>query len=224
MRAFNHHIGSPSMALVTESVDVGTAFKQAMSRLRRKARQRRLHRRQRRPRALPCAHRYQALSAVPAVWLRDARMDDRSPRPPVASREQLAVDRGVSPVALRPAPWADRHAHPADRSRGSRAAHPRGSDGASCPCRCRRTPVQWRASVRLGAPGAGAATSRPLDPPARRSPTQLRRRSAVCTIEDRIAVARGDRARHSNSDQQHADRHQHFHYCLLSRNLQRSCA
>ena len=38
MRAFNHHIGSPSMALVTESVDVGTAFKQAMSRLRRKTR------------------------------------------------------------------------------------------------------------------------------------------------------------------------------------------
>ena len=38
MRAFNHHIGSPSMALVTESVDVGTAFKQAMARHRRKAR------------------------------------------------------------------------------------------------------------------------------------------------------------------------------------------
>ena len=38
MRAFNHHIGSPSMALVTESVDVGTAFKQAMARLRRKTR------------------------------------------------------------------------------------------------------------------------------------------------------------------------------------------
>ena len=38
MRAFNHHIGSPSMALVTESVDVGTAFKQAMARLRKKTR------------------------------------------------------------------------------------------------------------------------------------------------------------------------------------------
>jgi hypothetical protein len=38
MRAFNHHIGSPSMALVTESVDVTTAFKQMMSRLRRKTR------------------------------------------------------------------------------------------------------------------------------------------------------------------------------------------
>ena len=38
MRVFNHHIGSPSMALVTESVDVGTAFKQAMARLRRKTR------------------------------------------------------------------------------------------------------------------------------------------------------------------------------------------
>lgn len=38
MRAFNHHIGSPSMALITESVDVTTAFKQLMSRLRRKAR------------------------------------------------------------------------------------------------------------------------------------------------------------------------------------------
>ena len=39
MRAFNNHFGSPSMALVTESVDVGTAFKQAMARLRRKTRQ-----------------------------------------------------------------------------------------------------------------------------------------------------------------------------------------
>lgn len=38
MRAFNHHIGSPSMALVTESVDVITSFKQLMSRLRRKVR------------------------------------------------------------------------------------------------------------------------------------------------------------------------------------------
>ena len=35
MRAFNQHLGSPSMALVTESVDVGTAFKQAMARLRK---------------------------------------------------------------------------------------------------------------------------------------------------------------------------------------------
>lgn len=39
MRAFNHHIGSPSMALVTESVDVFTAFKQMMSRLRKRTRQ-----------------------------------------------------------------------------------------------------------------------------------------------------------------------------------------
>lgn len=38
MRAFNHHIGSPSMALVTESVDVTTAFKQMLSRIRRKTR------------------------------------------------------------------------------------------------------------------------------------------------------------------------------------------
>jgi hypothetical protein len=38
MRAFNHHIGSPSMALVTESMDVTTAFKQMLSRLRRKTR------------------------------------------------------------------------------------------------------------------------------------------------------------------------------------------
>ena len=38
MRAFNNHIGSSSMALVTESVDVVTAFKQAMARLRRKTR------------------------------------------------------------------------------------------------------------------------------------------------------------------------------------------
>jgi hypothetical protein len=34
----NHHIGTPSMALVTESVDVTTAFKQAIARLRRKTR------------------------------------------------------------------------------------------------------------------------------------------------------------------------------------------
>ena len=38
MRAFNNHFGSPTMTLVTESVDVGSAFKQAMVRLRRKAR------------------------------------------------------------------------------------------------------------------------------------------------------------------------------------------
>ena len=38
MRGINHHIGSPSMALVTESVDVTTAFKQAIARLRRKTR------------------------------------------------------------------------------------------------------------------------------------------------------------------------------------------
>ena len=38
MRAFNQNFGSPSMALVTESVDVLTAFKQLMSRLRRKSR------------------------------------------------------------------------------------------------------------------------------------------------------------------------------------------
>lgn len=39
MRAFNQHLGSPSMALVTESVDIATAFKQMMSRLRKKTRQ-----------------------------------------------------------------------------------------------------------------------------------------------------------------------------------------
>ncbi len=38
MRAFNQHIGSPSMTLLTESVDVGTAIKQALARLRRKVR------------------------------------------------------------------------------------------------------------------------------------------------------------------------------------------
>lgn len=38
MRAFNNHIGSSPMALVTESVDVLTAFKQGMARLRRKSR------------------------------------------------------------------------------------------------------------------------------------------------------------------------------------------
>ncbi|MGE3489220.1 MAG: hypothetical protein AB7N29_04370 [Vicinamibacterales bacterium] len=38
MRGFDHHIGSPSMALVTESVDVVTTFKQVMNRLRQKCR------------------------------------------------------------------------------------------------------------------------------------------------------------------------------------------
>lgn len=38
MRAFNHHIGSPSMALVTESVDVTTGLKQMLSRFRVKTR------------------------------------------------------------------------------------------------------------------------------------------------------------------------------------------
>ena len=38
MRAFNNHLGSPSMALITESVDVGTAFKLTAARLRRKVR------------------------------------------------------------------------------------------------------------------------------------------------------------------------------------------
>ena len=38
MRAFNQSFGSPSMALVTESVDVVTGFKQLMSRLRTKSR------------------------------------------------------------------------------------------------------------------------------------------------------------------------------------------
>ena len=38
MRGFNHNIGSPSMALVTESVDVVTAFKKLMSRVRKTAR------------------------------------------------------------------------------------------------------------------------------------------------------------------------------------------
>ena len=39
MRAFNQHLGSPSMALVTESVDVFGTLRQMMSRIRRKARQ-----------------------------------------------------------------------------------------------------------------------------------------------------------------------------------------
>jgi len=38
MRGFNEHLGSASMALVTESVDVGSALKQAVMRLRRKVR------------------------------------------------------------------------------------------------------------------------------------------------------------------------------------------
>ena len=38
MRSFNHQIGSSSMALVTESVDITATFKQAMSRLRQKCR------------------------------------------------------------------------------------------------------------------------------------------------------------------------------------------
>ncbi len=38
MRALHHHVGSPSMALVTENVDVVTAFRQMLSRLRRKVR------------------------------------------------------------------------------------------------------------------------------------------------------------------------------------------
>ena len=38
MRGLNHHIGSPSMALVTENVDIVTGFKQMLSRLRRKCR------------------------------------------------------------------------------------------------------------------------------------------------------------------------------------------
>ena len=39
MRAFNNHVGPASMALVTESVDLSTAFAKALTRLRRKARQ-----------------------------------------------------------------------------------------------------------------------------------------------------------------------------------------
>lgn len=38
MRAFNQHIGSSSMALVTGSVDFSATMKQLMSRLRRKTR------------------------------------------------------------------------------------------------------------------------------------------------------------------------------------------
>ena len=38
MRAFNQHVGSPSMALLTESVDYGTAFKHGLARLRKKVR------------------------------------------------------------------------------------------------------------------------------------------------------------------------------------------
>lgn len=38
MRSLNHNIGSSSMALVTENVDVVTAFKKLMSRVRRKTR------------------------------------------------------------------------------------------------------------------------------------------------------------------------------------------
>lgn len=38
MRSLNQYTGSPAMALVTESVDVVTAFKKAVALLRRKAR------------------------------------------------------------------------------------------------------------------------------------------------------------------------------------------
>ncbi len=38
MRGFNHNFGSPTLALVTENVDVATAFRQLMGRLRKKAR------------------------------------------------------------------------------------------------------------------------------------------------------------------------------------------
>ena len=38
MQSFNHQIGSSSMALVTESVDITATFKQMMSRLRQKCR------------------------------------------------------------------------------------------------------------------------------------------------------------------------------------------
>ena len=39
MRSLNHQIGSSSMALVTESVDIAATFKQMMSRFRQKCRQ-----------------------------------------------------------------------------------------------------------------------------------------------------------------------------------------
>ena len=39
MRAFNQHLGSSSMALVTESEDIATTLKQMMSRLRKKTRE-----------------------------------------------------------------------------------------------------------------------------------------------------------------------------------------
>ena len=38
MRAFNQNFGSPSMALVTEPMDIATAFKHLMSRLRKHSR------------------------------------------------------------------------------------------------------------------------------------------------------------------------------------------
>ena len=38
MRGFDHYIGSPTMTLVTENVDVVTTFKHLMSRLRQKTR------------------------------------------------------------------------------------------------------------------------------------------------------------------------------------------
>lgn len=39
MSSMNNHFGSPSMTLVTESVDVLTAFKQLMGRVRKNVRQ-----------------------------------------------------------------------------------------------------------------------------------------------------------------------------------------
>ena len=38
MRGFNHQVGSSSMALVTESVDIAATFRQMMSRLRQQCR------------------------------------------------------------------------------------------------------------------------------------------------------------------------------------------
>ena len=126
MRAFNHHLGSPSMALVTETVDVGTAFKQAMARLRRKTRH------------LLCTvvhgghELYRARTETKLYQqcllcgYETHGLDDRSPRSPVASREQHADDRGRQPLAVTPVPWADRRVCPADRSRGSPVVHQRG--------------------------------------------------------------------------------------------------
>ena len=111
------------MALVTESVDVGTAFKQVMARLRKRARQ------------FLCTvingghELYRARTETKLYQqcllcgYETARLDDRSPRSPVASCQQLAQAnvRGApltTHQSLRRSPC-----RPADRSRDVPVVH-----------------------------------------------------------------------------------------------------